>query len=55
MDPETDQEPKRLKAWKPPTVRKLCELNEDEVARLRAAQDPIALLFEMKPELKSRS
>lgn len=51
MDREADQGPgKGRKPWKTPRLRKL-ELTEDEIARLRAAEDPMALLVEMKPEL----
>lgn len=55
MDPKADQGPgKRLNAWKAPTLRKLGHLDNDELANVQAAADPIALLFEMKPELRPR-
>jgi hypothetical protein len=48
---EADRGPgKGLKPWKTPRLRKV-ELTEDEVARLRAAEDPMALVVEMRPEL----
>lgn len=51
MSREAGQSPgKGLKPWKTPRLRKL-ELTEDEVARLRAAEDPMALVVEMRPEL----
>lgn len=45
---------KPLKPWKAPTLRKF-ELTEDELAKLRASEDPMALLLNMKPELKAGS
>lgn len=54
MDPDNEIPIERLRAWKPPTLRKLGELTTDEIAKLEGADDPIALLFEMRPELKLR-
>ena len=52
MEPEANQEAvKRSKAWSPPILSKLGQLTEDEIAKLQTAEDPIALLLEMRPEL----
>ena len=50
MNRESDHKPAK-KPWTAPTLRNY-ELTEDEIAKLRTAKDPMALLFEMKPELK---
>jgi hypothetical protein len=41
------------KSWTKPELRKI-ELSDDEIAALRGAEDPMALLLKMKPELKRR-
>lgn len=52
MDREVDRKPdKRLKPYEAPTLRR-CKLTKDEAVQLRASEDPMALLFELKPELK---
>ena len=43
---------KGLKPWEKPMVSQI-DLTEDELSRLRASEDPMASLFETKPELGS--
>lgn len=45
---------KPLKPWKAPVLEKY-DLTEDELAKLRASDDPMALLLTMRPELKANS
>jgi len=51
VDQEADQKPDK-KPWKTPVLRKF-ELTEDEVARLRASGDPMALLLKIRPHIKA--
>jgi hypothetical protein len=46
-DPRAEKE---LQPWETPGLRNI-DLTDEEVAALRASDDPMALLFEMKPEL----
>ena len=41
---------KELKPWTKPQLRKI-PLTDNEVAQLRASDDPMALLLKIKPEL----
>lgn len=41
---------KGLKPWEKPMVTQI-DLTEDELSKLRASEDPMALLLKMKPEL----
>ena len=41
---------KGLKSWEKPMVTQI-GLSEDELGKLRASDDPMALLLKMKPEL----
>lgn len=52
MSQVTDQNGEKAREpWTTPTLRSI-DLTADEVAALRESDDPMALLFEMKPELK---
>jgi len=44
---------KGLKPWEKPMVSQI-DLTEGELSQLRASEDPMALLFEMKPELGAK-
>lgn len=48
QDSEEAREP-----WATPMLRGI-DLTADEIAQLRESDDPMALLFKMKPELKGR-
>jgi hypothetical protein len=47
--PETAAD-KSLKPWKKPMVTQI-DLTDEELSKLRASNDPMALLLKMKPEL----
>ena len=53
MDQGADRKPAK-KPWKAPELRKF-DLTQDEVARLRASEDPMSLLLEMRQGIKSGS
>lgn len=44
---------KARKPWTKPVLRKI-KLTDEEIASLRGAADPMALLLKMKPDLKRR-
>jgi len=41
---------KELKPWEKPMLTSI-DLTEDELSKLRASDDPMALLLKLKPEL----
>lgn len=43
-----------LKPWTKPELRRF-KLTEEEIAALRAADDPMTLLLEMKPAIEARN
>ena len=51
VDRGADQKPAK-KPWKTPAIRKF-DLTEDDRALLRASEDPMSLLLEIRPDIKS--
>lgn len=51
MDREADQKSAK-KPWKSPALRTF-DLTDDERAQLRASEDPMALLFKIRPDIKA--
>ena len=53
VDRDADRKPdKHLKPWNTPALRKF-ELTEDDLAQLRASDDPMALLLKIRPDIKA--
>lgn len=48
------REPDVKQPWETPELRNI-PLTDEEVAKLRASDDPMALLLEMKPELARKA